>query len=237
MTVSNKKKNMPGPANYTLPPTIGCINADITKIKYPCYTIGSRQKTKYESFGPGPAIYHPEKCTRFGVDNKSAHVGVRLKHLTTFETPAPNAYELPEILGSKRVPNAYQKRAPAYEFGIKPKHLSTQETPPPNAYDIPPTIGAKGMQIGSRKAPRYTMGNVLRESPPFLTPSPAEYFPQQQNQGKIHMSIKSRINHLKTFETPAPNTYNLQMHRPGARSPAYSIRKRIESWYDGGKWT
>lgn len=228
MAPRKKKKNMPGPANYTLPPTIGCVNADFTKIKYPCYTIGNRQPIKYESFGPGPAIYHPGKCTRFGVDEKSTHVGTRLKALKTFESPAPNAYDLPEIIGERRVTNAYQRRTPAYEFGIKPKLLSIQQVPPPTAYDIPATIGATGMTVGIRTAPSYTMGNVLKTSPPFLTPSPAHYFPQPKNDHKILPSIKPRIKYLKTFDTPGPNTYNLQAHQPGARSPAFSIRQRIE---------
>lgn len=228
MTSGKKKKDMPGPANYTLPPTIGCMNADFTKIKYPCYTIGNRQPTKWETFGPGPAIYHPGKCTRFGVDERSTHVGTRLKELKTFETPAPNAYDLPEIIGERRVSNAYQKRTPAYVFGIKPKQLGIQQVPPPTAYDIPPTIGVTGMTVGFRAAPSYTMGNVLKTSPPFLTPSPAHYFPQPNNDRKILPSIKPRIKNLKTFDTPGPNTYNLQAHQPGARSPAFSIRQRIE---------
>lgn len=228
-STKQSKKSWPGPANYTLPSTIGCVNADFTKHKYPCYTIGGRQTTKYESFGPGPAVYHPEKCTRFGVDKKQAHVGKRIKYLKSFETPAPNAYELPEIIGEKRVPNTYQKRAPAYQFGIKHKTLAGQEIPPPNAYDLPQMIGAKGPTIGFKTAPSYTMGNVLKTAQAFLTPSPAEYFPKQNKHGKILMSIKPRLRNLKAFETPGPNTYNLQPYRPGARSPAYTIRRRIET--------
>lgn len=231
MTSKKQKMNMPGPANYTLPSAIGCMNADITKLKYPCYSIGNRQKSEYETFGPGPAIYHPDKCTRFGIDKKTAHIATRLDYLKTFETPAPNAYDLPEIIGKKRVTNAYQKRAPAFEFGIKPKLLGTHEVPPPNAYDVPATIGAKGTIVGFKTAPSYTMGNVLKEMPKFVTPSPAEYFPQPHSR-KIHMSIKPRVKELETFETPGPNTYNLQSHRPGARSPAYTIRTRVE-W---AKW-
>lgn len=222
-STKQSKKCSPGPANYTLPPTIGCVNADFTKHKYPCYSIGGRQSTKYESFDPGPAVYHPQKCTRFGVDKKEAHVGTRLKYLKSFDTPAPNAHKLPEIIGDKRVPNAYQNRAPAYQFGTKHKTLAGQEIPPPNAYDLPQMIGAKGPTIGFKTAPSYTIGNVLKATQAFLTPSPAEYFPQQNKHGKILMSIKPRVGNLKSFETPGPNTYNLQPYRPGARSPAYTI--------------
>lgn len=229
MSSLKSKKDMPGPANYTLPSSIGCNNGDMTKRKYPCYSIGKRHTTIYQSVGPGPAIYHPGKCTRFGVDKKSAHIGARLKYLKEFETPAPNAYELPDILGEKRVPNAYQKRSPAYSFGNRYKHLATQEIPAPNTYVIPPTIGAKGQTVGFPKAPSYTMGDVVKEPARYLTPSPAEYFPQpHHNNRKIHMTIKPRIKDLKTFETPGPNTYNLQAHQPGPRSPAFTMRKRIE---------
>lgn len=217
------RKNMPGPAHYTLPPTVGCLNADITKIKNPCYTIGNRQEIKYESFGPGPAIYHPGACTRYGVDKKSVYVGTRLEDLKTFETPAPNTYNLPKTA-------AYQRRAPAYEFGVRTKQFAGQQIPAPNAYNLPATIGAKGTVIGCRTAPSYTMGNVATTLTKFVTPSPAEYFPTLNNVHKIQPTIKARIEDLKTFESPAPNTYNLQMHKPGARSPAYSIRNRIEDW-------
>lgn len=219
---------MPGPANYTLPPTIGCINADITKRKFPCYSIGNRQKTEWKTFGPGPAIYHPGKCTRFGVDKRSPHVGIRLNTITGVATPAPNAYDLPEIIGEKRVPNAYQRRVPAYEFGIRTKQLATQEIPAPNIYDIESTIGSKHETVGYRKAPSYTMGNLVKPFKPFTTPSPAEYFPVVTNPHKIHPSIKARIKDLRSYRTPAPNTYNLQPFKPGARSPAFTIRKKIE---------
>lgn len=51
------KNYRPGPAKYTLPPTIGFIGQDLRKIRLPAYSFGLRLRNYHDIVGPAPNEY------------------------------------------------------------------------------------------------------------------------------------------------------------------------------------
>lgn len=72
----------PGPARYTLPPTYGYGDHDITKQRLPCYTMGGPQKTNPKSEGPGPARYDISLQNPHGRRRYPGYVGIQLQNLS-----------------------------------------------------------------------------------------------------------------------------------------------------------
>lgn len=203
-----KCEGIPGPAKYVLPPMIGCKDVDLRKPKAPCYTIGQRFKHSVPYNGPSPANYKVENCTRFGLNKPTGYIGHRLKNSTAYVTPAPNAYVLPQSLQS-----------PKYSIAHRLKNQVYTRSPAPNIYSVRDSFAYQS-------APSYSMRPRLKNPDPLESPGPAKYHPVSRNHCKIHISMKARLPDRKGTNTPAPNAYNLQMHRPGKRGPSYSMGRR-----------
>lgn len=64
--LSTPAQTGPGPAGYGLPSTIGYDGHDPRKLRKPMYTMKKRPTTRYDTTGPGPALYHPGRKTQHG---------------------------------------------------------------------------------------------------------------------------------------------------------------------------
>lgn len=209
----------PGPARYLLPNTLGCKDHDPRKEKLPCYSIGIRFQTKKYTTGPGPANYTIEKCTRFGRDHERGYIGERIYLNYESQTPGPNMYSLPTT-------NVYQKKLPSYVIGKRLKGFSGQTIPAPNAYDIPGEIGSKCNVLSVQKSPAFSIRRRIENTVKSDIPGP-KYYPQDCSKCRLLPTFKSRQNIPVKSITPGPNQYNLQSHRPGKRSPAYTMRGKF----------
>lgn len=219
----------PGPAKYDLPTTIGSKNRDVRKKLAPSYLIGERIKDNDASVGPGPAKYDPGECTRYGKDHRSGYIGEKIKLKNHNTNPAPNAYSLPKMLGSDRM-NVYQNRSPEYPIGQKLENKFNSITPAPNTYNIPALIGPESAKADKNRAPSYSIKEKLNEQRRCITPAPNKYYPDLRNPHKLHTSILPRLPDNVKVETPAPNAYALQCHKPGRKDPAYSIGIKLPDW-------
>lgn len=219
----------PGPAKYDLPTTIGLKNRDIRKKFAPSYIIGERLKTRADAIGPGPAKYDPGEYTRHGKDYHAGYIGQKIKLNVVNPNPAPNAYNLPNMIGADR-PNVYKNRSPEYPIGQKINCKFTSITPAPNTYNLPHLIGPDSAKSDKIKAPSYLIGVKLNELQKSITPGPNKYYPELKNPRKLHTSILPRRPHSIKSHVPAPNAYNLQPHKPGRKEPAYSIGNKYPDW-------
>lgn len=153
----------PGPAAY----------AQNSKLKNtgeaasPKYTITGIPKTLKFGEGPGPADYNVEPGKNLVFPGSPSHfIGQRLPGRRTDDTPAPNAYSLPEP--SKRSEIA---SAPNYTMaGRNEAHtLVLNKNPGPADY----TVGSPDLVLTA--SPKYTMGITLPERLKGDMPGPLSY--------------------------------------------------------------
>lgn len=218
------RKDGPGPGKYVLPPTIGCKTHDPRKNKGPCYSIGKRLRDSQDLVGPGPGKYALEKYNRYGKEHFPSYIGQTLHISPNDQAPAPNAYALP-------TPNVCGRRQPAYAIASRLVNRFDTGIPGPNIYKLPKVLGPNtGPVTSTPKAPAYSIAKRLNVIDKSATPGP-KYLPKFIDQGKLPATLKFRPKDKLDADIPGPK-YNLQHHRPGKKSPAYSLGRRYPEWVE-----
>lgn len=218
------RREGPGPGKYVLPPTFGCKPHDPRKNKLPCYSIGQRLKEINDLVGPGPGKYAIEKYNRYGKEHFSSYMGHTLNPPSNDQVPAPNAYILPTS-------NVCARRQPSHSIGAKIIERYDTGVPGPNIYKLPKMIGPDTGPVSSTaKAPVYSMAKRLPTNDDSGTPGP-KYLLKFVDQGKLPTTFKYRPIENSDNGVPGPK-YNLHGHRPGTKSPAYSMRARLPDWVE-----
>lgn len=219
----------PGPAKYNIPSTIGAKSYDSRKRTAPSYILGQRIKTRAETITPGPCNYEYGSLTRYGKDHCSSYMGHKIKMNAVNPNPAPNAYNLPVMIGRERT-NVIQKRSPEYAFGQRIPLKFNSITPGPNAYKLRSLIGPESANSNITRAPAYVIGKKIETTMKSITPGPDKYYPDLTNRFKLHTTMQPRRPQNIHSITPAPNNYNLQGYKPGRNEPAYTIRRKLPDW-------
>lgn len=218
------RREGPGPGKYVLPPTLGCKTHDPRKTRNPCYTIGKRTNEIYDSVGPGPAKYVPDKINRYGREHFSAYIGNILHEPQGEHKPAPNAYSLP-------TPNVCTRRPPVHSIGIRLGQKVDTGIPGPNVYKLPKTLGpGTGPVTSTPKAPVFSIGKRLDTNINSGTPGP-KYLLKFSEYGKLLPTLKHRTMKYPDNGVPGPK-YDLKYHKPGRRSPAFSLGIRYPEWVE-----
>lgn len=218
------RREGPGPGKYALPSTIGCKTHDPRKTKLPCYSIGKRIRDKYDAVGPGPGKYAIDKYNRYGREHFPAYMGDLVHDKRHDQAPAPNAYLLP-------TPNVHARRQPAHIIGQKLIDRYNTGTPGPNIYKLPRVIGPNtGPVTATPKAPVFSIAKRLPINYNVGVPGP-KYLPKPIDQGKLPTTLKFRTKERIGNEVPGPK-YNLQFHKPGRKSPAFSMGIRYPDWVE-----
>lgn len=218
------RKDGPGPGKYILPATIGCKSHDPRKNKNPCYSIGKRLNENNDLVGPGPGKYALEKYNRYGKEHFSAYMGQTLNIPPGEQVPAPNAYALP-------TQNVCARRQPSHVIGGKLVDRYDTGVPGPNIYKLPNVIGPKTGPVSTKsKAPVYTIAKRLTTNDSTATPGP-KYLPKFIEQGKLPATLKFRPKDNPNTVAPGPK-YDLSYHRPGKKSPAYTMGIRYPDWVE-----
>lgn len=216
----------PGPAKYQLPQLIGCTDHDPRKRRQPCYSMGHRSQVTNDQVGPGPSKYNVENVYRYGRPHTTGFMGGKIKDRNADVTPAPNAYSIPEIIGSNR-PKNYMQRAPDYIMGAKLSVKMDNSTPGPGSYG--PPYGPDSCKVTKPKAPAYTLGDRISVERRDRIPGPADYVPLNTDyQIPFSLTGKPGINYGNGI--PGANSYDVSQYRPGRTVPQYSMGIRYPDW-------
>ncbi|XP_058461312.1 outer dense fiber protein 3 [Malaya genurostris] len=210
-----------GPAGYGLPPMIGFDKHDTRRERKPMYTMRIRPTTRFDTLGPGPAIYDPGKMTKTGPPNTPKYsIGKRFKSFSNDITPGPGAHK------NDTAPLMKEKRPPVYSFGKRLSPLPNDLVPGPKySYDL---------NIYKTRNPVYSMR--AKTNFPYASegPGPGKYGPLDRNvthkrSAKYSMRPVFPITGDKG-PSPGPNRYGLMNMKPGASAPSYSFGVRHSMW-------
>ncbi|XP_069006469.1 outer dense fiber protein 3-like protein 2b [Embiotoca jacksoni] len=226
------KERGPGPGRYGLPPTIGFIGHDYTKLTSPAYSFHGRMSDTMYSVdcSPGPRYHVDANMTRFGKDGTPAYS--MLSKMKTqkelFHTPGPGAYS-PE----KAPPCNLQRKPPSYTMGSRTRYRSIDAVPAPNKYCLPSLMGP---QVPNKPASAsYTMSGSFSTGGPSVdlakTPGPCSY---NSTDPSVYLPRQPAFSMLGRHslprdgtKKPGPGTYNpekVTVHK--TRAPAYSLGTR-----------
>eukprot|EP00842_Homolaphlyctis_polyrhiza_P004832 jgi/Hompol1/534/HPOL_002533-RA len=135
----------PGPAAYTLPPTIG-PDGKAKGARAPAYSFGIKLKTDRDEQTPGPNKFFPQ-TTRTGLSKgpafslqggfkKKAEADAIASDWDTLgkDTPGPGKYN-PKYIPSK------EPKAPAYSIQPRRQPEKINENPGPAQYELNSTLG------------------------------------------------------------------------------------------------
>ncbi|KAF7232525.1 hypothetical protein EG68_09675 [Paragonimus skrjabini miyazakii] len=153
----------PGPAAYAQ-------NSKLTntgEAGTPKYTITGIPKPLKFGLGPGPADYDVDPGRKLVFPGTPAHLmAQRLPGRRTDDTPAPNAYTLPDPSRRSEIPSA-----PNYTMAGRNDSQSfiLNKNPGPADY----TVGAPDLCLTA--SPKYTMGITLPERSRAKMPGPLSY--------------------------------------------------------------
>lgn len=170
----------PGPAAYMIR---GLNRHGVESIPTALVSGWPRSLTPFVT--PGPGAYRPEDCTDAVLTTAPRFTfGMKTRGHKLSETPAPNAYNIPSLIG--RTVLAKYPSLPQYTFGMKTgAFYILTDTPGPAAYDLPST------NIYKLRAPAYTMRDrcaIPAEWGP--KPGPADYSP-----GRVWYHLRSAPRH------------------------------------------
>lgn len=161
----------PGPCYYP-DPKISRRGQDGT----PHYSLYSRQKDQTMFKAPGPGAYSPEQTGQSARYKAPTYLfGIRHRHRRTDNTPAPNNYSLPTMIGS--TVQSSKKQAPCFS-------LRGRQTVGAFCEDLakapgPGTYNTTEPQLYKDKSPQYSM--TSRNVMPGDTtqkPGPGAHSPQ-----------------------------------------------------------
>ncbi|XP_056613798.1 outer dense fiber protein 3-like protein 2b isoform X3 [Triplophysa dalaica] len=226
--IAGKEKG-PGPGRYVLPPMIGFVGHDFTKLTSPAYSFHGRTSDNMYSIdiNPGPKYHIDAKLTRFGRDGTPAYsIHGRMKNRAGFFcTPGPGAYS-PEraALGSTH------RKPPSYTMGYRTQYRSVDAVPAPNKYNLPSLMGSHVLTKTSSAS--YTISGRsktgghaedLSKTPGpgrYNSTDPSIYQPKQPAFSMLGRHANTRESTL----VPGPGSHNpekVTVHKP--RPPAFSL--------------
>ncbi|XP_062848898.1 outer dense fiber protein 3-like protein 2a [Trichomycterus rosablanca] len=222
----------PGPGHYALPPTVGYINHDYTKLSSPAFSFHRRMSSKMvsEDSSPGPRYHVDGKITRFGRDGTPSYsmLGRKKPGAQTFQTPGPGAYS-PE-----RVPPVnLQRQPPSFTMAFRTRYRSVDAVPAPNRYTLPNLLGSRVPNKPSSAS--YSMSRRVKTGGPTedlaTTPGPAHYRstdPSIYLNKQPSFSIQSRHTVLGDATLkPGPGTHypeKVNVHLP--KPPSFTMGVR-----------
>uniref|UniRef100_A0A182PGN5 Uncharacterized protein n=1 Tax=Anopheles epiroticus TaxID=199890 RepID=A0A182PGN5_9DIPT len=218
------KNKGPGPAAYGLPPEIGFNQHDPRKERKPMYTMRPAFKTRFDTLGPGPAVYDLKKITRVGGPREPKYsLAARLNERKLEMVPGPGAHN------NHLVPTMKCKRPPLYSFGQRIDVANREIIPAPNRYD--------GLIYMTRtKAPSYSMRPQTKDIHGLEGPGPARYGPTSRDvthKRAPNYSMRAVHRHLtERTPHPGPNRYGLMNLRMDATAPSYSFGIKHPEWKD-----
>uniref|UniRef100_A0A452GXN9 Uncharacterized protein n=1 Tax=Gopherus agassizii TaxID=38772 RepID=A0A452GXN9_9SAUR len=130
----------PRPGQYRLPPTVGFVNHDYTKLTSPDYSFHRRLNNGmyFKDSSPGPCYYVDLQLTRFGRSGGPSYsMLARSKTLAQPRTPGPGRYS-PE-----KAPPVTQRRPPSFTMGSRTKYRWVVPVPAANSYTLPSLLGSR----------------------------------------------------------------------------------------------
>ncbi|OAJ37471.1 hypothetical protein BDV3_000451 [Batrachochytrium dendrobatidis] len=169
----------PGPAAYTLPPTIG-PDGKAKGVRAPAYSFGIKLKAEKKELTPGPNKFFPQ-TTRTGLSKGPAFSlqgGFKKRATDASEadcdtlgkdTPGPGKYN-PTYIPSK------ESKAPAYSIQPRRQTEKINENPGPAQYEINSTLGMHPVVTISAAA-AYSIRSQRPIRLDQLSPGPAAYSP------------------------------------------------------------
>ncbi|TWW57861.1 outer dense fiber protein 3-like protein 2b [Takifugu rubripes] len=223
------KERGPGPGRYGLPPTVGFVGHDFTKLTSPAYSFhGKMTGNMYcVDSSPGPKYHIDARMTRFGRDGTPAYsmLGRIKSKKQQFQTPGPGTYS-PE----RAPPCNLQRRPPCFTMRSRTQYRSTDSVPAPNKYCLPPVMGPQVPNKPSSAS--YTMSRSYSTGGPSVdlakTPGPCRYNTTDLNLYLPRQPAFSMLGRHKmprdATKKPGPGEYNpekVTVNR--ARAPAYSL--------------
>ncbi|XP_053869910.1 outer dense fiber protein 3-like protein 2 [Malaclemys terrapin pileata] len=223
-------RECPGPGQYRLPPTVGFVNHDYTKLTSPAYSFHRRLNNGmyFKDSSPGPCYYVDPQLTRFGRSGGPSYsMLARAKTLAQPQTPGPGRYS-PE-----KAPPVTQRRPPSFTMGSRTKYRRVDPIPAPNSYTLPSLLGSgvpsKPSSPSVTISGRNKHGGFSEDL--SQTPGPGHYNRTDPNT-YLHrapaFSIRGRCSAPgAAFRTPGPGTHSpekVTAHR--TRAPAYSLGVR-----------
>ncbi|KAI8896934.1 hypothetical protein BC833DRAFT_595507 [Globomyces pollinis-pini] len=241
----------PGPAAYSLPPTIG-FQAKTKGIRAPAYSFGIKLQSDRDEQIPGPNKFFPQ-TTRTGLSKGPAfslHGGYKKKDPSKAsaidwdtpgkDTPGPGKY-YPRYIPSK------EPKAPAYSISPRRQTEKANENPGPAEYEINATLGMHPI-VTVPAAAAYSIKPQRPLKLEHISPGPAAYNPM--NPSKIKNAapayslgarlVKEEIPRIKkvdngdgTFKevkregampTPGPGEYSPKLAFVRGHIPQFSFR-------------
>ncbi|KYO42603.1 outer dense fiber protein 3-like protein 2 [Alligator mississippiensis] len=220
----------PGPGRYSLPPTIGFVNHDYTRLTSPAYSLHRRldDSVYLKDASPGPCYYVEPQLTRFGRARGPAYsMRARAKPRGHPQTPGPGTYS-PE-----KAPLITRRQAPSFTMGTRTACRVTDPVPAPNRYALPSLLGARVPAKPS--SPSFTISGRHQKGSYSedlaQTPGPGRYNSTDPStylrRPPAFSMLGRRIAPKPAFQTPGPGTHSpekVTAHR--TRAPAYSLGVR-----------
>ncbi|XP_051978324.1 outer dense fiber protein 3-like protein 2b isoform X1 [Xyrauchen texanus] len=219
----------PGPGRYVLPPTIGFVGHDFTKLTSPAFSFHGRMSNNMHSIdcSPGPKYHIDAKLTRFGRDGTPAYSihGRMENEAGSFCTPGPGAYS-PE----KAPLCSTHRKPPSHTMGYRTQYRSVDAVPAPNKYTLPSLMGSHILTKTSSAS--YTISGRCKPGGPAedlaKTPGPGRY---NSTDPSVYLPRRPAFSMLGRHTTqkeptlvPGPGSHNpekVKVHKP--RIPAFSL--------------
>jgi hypothetical protein len=165
-------RDSPGPAHYVVQSQVIRVGKNGT----PSYSLFSRAKEDSLSVHtPAPDTYRVEQCRPHREPKApSFSFGVRTPHRQKQESPSPNSYKLPSLLGSDVVG---RRSSAAFSMTGRSKigsfHEDRQKTPGPGKYKV------THPSVTKTQHPCYSMhGRYSSAKDAITTPGPGAYSPE-----------------------------------------------------------
>ncbi|EDS33839.1 conserved hypothetical protein [Culex quinquefasciatus] len=214
----------PGPAGYGLPSTIGYDGHDPRKLRKPMYTMKKRPTTRYDTTGPGPALYHPGRKTQHGNPYSPAFkMGYRFNTFSDDVKPGPGAYNV-EVVPDRCLRG---KRAATYVIGKRLPEPARELIPGPNVYAFPPNTCKV-------RNPTYQIGKKFTTPYALEGPGPAAYGVTSRNithkRNPIYSMGAGRSMPITDYTGPGPADYSLMNQKPGASGPKWAFGVKHSMW-------
>ncbi|GBP67834.1 Outer dense fiber protein 3-like protein 2 [Eumeta japonica] len=203
----------PGPAAYSLPPSVGFANHDPSRPRNPMFSLGPSGRVRFETAGPGP-VYRIEGVTQHGSTNTAAwSLGPRIAPRKPSGMPGPGSH------APEHCPQMREQRAPQYTMGPRLGYAPKRPGPAANAYAV---------QL-QPDTPSFSLGPRVRRVDKAMSPGPAVYHPLNVDACKNRaplFSLGGRLRDRRAAKSPGPAAYPSDLYNTKANSQAYSFGTR-----------
>jgi hypothetical protein len=160
----------PGPASVALPGLIGKASAPSASLHY-------RHAEPKAFVTPAPGAYNSEPAEKKMLDHSPKYsFGTKTEKKVKSNTPAPNAYNMPAVLG--QCPEGTMHKAPSYSIAGRQKDSVDPRVanPGPGKYD------AANMDAMKAKAPAFSLSTRTQlPSDDTKKPGPGAYSAEKVN--------------------------------------------------------